>query len=146
MSAMMLDKLVFSSCRWRGFLWQALVSGKREGHTHFEIMQSPNKRKRTFLYIHISCLPRLFHKVPRHKFCWCCNHSGLFQTIVLKSTIFWNITLCSLLKVNRRFWVSYRLHIQGRINKARHKRPWRWTWYVPAKWLLTFNGLHGVVS
>jgi hypothetical protein len=39
----------------------------------------------------------------------------------MKSTIFWYITLCSPLKVNRRFGGTYRLHHQGRIRRARYQ-------------------------
>jgi hypothetical protein len=34
--------------------------------------------------------------------------------VVMKSTVFWDITMCSPLKVNRRFGGTYRLHLQGR--------------------------------
>jgi hypothetical protein len=34
--------------------------------------------------------------------------------VVMKRTIFWDITPCSLLKVSRRFGGPYRLHLQGR--------------------------------
>jgi hypothetical protein len=41
---------------------------------------------------------------------------------VTKSTIFWDITPCSPLSVNRRFGGTYRLHIQGRrISRARYQ-------------------------
>jgi hypothetical protein len=43
--------------------------------------------------------------------------------VVMKSTIFWDITPCSLLKVNRRFGATYRFHLQGRrISRARNQR------------------------
>jgi hypothetical protein len=38
------------------------------------------------------------------------------------STIFWDIMPCSLLKVNRRFGGTYRLHLQDWINRARYQR------------------------
>jgi hypothetical protein len=76
----------------------------------------------------------------------------------MKSTIFWDITLCSPLNVNRRFGGTYRLHLQGRrISWARNQqssachllsywfltrlilRPWRWRRYIPPKRRLTFN-------
>jgi hypothetical protein len=68
-------------------------------------------------------------------------HSGIFSqtstihvgfevltAVVIKSTIFWDITLCIPLKVNRRFGATYRLHVQGqRISRAaRHQRESRW--------------------
>jgi xanthosine utilization system XapX-like protein len=92
----------------------------------------------------------------------------------LKSIIFWDITSCRLLKDNRRFRRTYRLHLQGRrIIRARKlsESMWqlpsqallatcfhagfllgiilrlcRWRRYVPPKLRWNFNGLHGVVS
>jgi hypothetical protein len=43
-----------------------------------------------------------------------------------KSTIFWNITPCSPLKLTRRFGVTYRVHIQGRRINQRESR-WQFT-------------------
>jgi hypothetical protein len=40
----------------------------------------------------------------------------------MKSTVFWDITSCSPLKVNRRFGGTYRLDLQGRISRARYQR------------------------
>jgi hypothetical protein len=37
----------------------------------------------------------------------------ILTSVVVKSSIFWDITPCSPLKVNRRFGGTYRLHIQG---------------------------------
>jgi hypothetical protein len=43
--------------------------------------------------------------------------------VVMKSSIFWDITPCRLLKVNGRFGGTCRLHLQGRrISKARNQR------------------------
>jgi hypothetical protein len=51
----------------------------------------------------------------------------VITAVVMKSTIFWDITPCSLLKVNRRFGGTYRLYIQGRrISRARNQRESRW--------------------
>jgi hypothetical protein len=45
----------------------------------------------------------------------------------LKSIIFWDITPCSPLKVNRRFRGMYRLHLQGQgISQARNQHKSRW--------------------
>jgi hypothetical protein len=53
-----------------------------------------------------------------------------------KSSIFWDITPCGSLKINRRFG-----------GKCRHLlRPWRWRRHFPPKCRLTFNWLHGVIS
>jgi hypothetical protein len=46
---------------------------------------------------------------------------GSMDWINLKSTVFWDITPCSPLRVNRRFGGTYRLHLQGRKNKFRKK-------------------------
>jgi hypothetical protein len=84
------------------------------------------------------------------------------QTNNTKSSVFWNIKLCSPVKINRRFGRTYRLHLQRRItsqasnqHKARKKqstfldyltfRPWRLTRYSPPIHRLTFNRLHGVM-
>jgi hypothetical protein len=77
--------------------------------------------------------------------------------VVLKSTIFWNITPCNTLSVNRRFGGTCRLHLQGgKISQARNQRacyllsrwflarhilrPWRWMRHTPPKRRLTANG------
>jgi hypothetical protein len=51
----------------------------------------------------------------------------LIHVIIKTSTIFWDITPCSPLNVNRRFGGTYRLHLQGRrISKATNQRECRW--------------------
>jgi hypothetical protein len=61
--------------------------------------------------------------------------------VVMKSFIFWHITPCSPLKVNRRFGGTYHPHLQSRrISRAENQRESRW------QADLTFNGLHGVIS
>jgi hypothetical protein len=77
----------------------------------------------------------------------------------MNNSIFWDMTLCSPLKVNRRFGGAFRLNLQClRISQARNQReagskhslallrPWRWERHVPLKRRLFFNGLHGVIS
>jgi hypothetical protein len=64
----------------------------------------------------------------------------------MKSAIFWDITPCGPLRVNRRFGGTYR-HLLSHWFLARLiSRPWRWRRYVPKKRRLTLNGLHGVIS
>jgi hypothetical protein len=42
--------------------------------------------------------------------------------VIIKSSIFWDVTSCSPLKVNRRFGVKCRLHLQDRIvSQARNR-------------------------
>jgi hypothetical protein len=74
----------------------------------------------------------------------------------MKSSIFWDITPCSLLKVTRLVWRTCCLHLYGwRVRCARNQHEavnkhtlehGRWSWQVPPKRRLTFNGLHGVIS
>jgi hypothetical protein len=45
----------------------------------------------------------------------------VLTVVVMKSTIFWDITPVSPLSVNRRFEGTYRLHLQGRKNKFSKK-------------------------
>jgi hypothetical protein len=92
----------------------------------------------------------------------------VLTAVVTKSTIFWDITPCSSLTVNRRFEGTHRLHLHGwKISREKNQResrwlclapaftlvsfwlifrPWRWRRYVPPRCQLTFNGLHGVIS
>jgi hypothetical protein len=80
-------------------------------------------------YLHPSCisspsLPLRLHY--SNSFSLYCSYSyvgfDVLTAVVMKSTIFRDITPCSPLSVNRRFGGTYRLHLQG--------RPW----------------LHGVIS
>jgi hypothetical protein len=38
----------------------------------------------------------------------------VFTAVIMKTIIFWDVTPCSLLRCNRRFGGTYRLHLQGR--------------------------------
>jgi hypothetical protein len=52
---------------------------------------------------------------------------GVFTAVVMKSIIFWDMTPCSSLSFNRRFGVTYRLHLQGRRNKfSKNQQASRW--------------------
>jgi hypothetical protein len=51
----------------------------------------------------------------------------VLTAVVIKSTIFWDITPCSLLKHNRHFGETYLLDLQGRrISRVRDQRYSRW--------------------
>jgi hypothetical protein len=102
---------------------------------------------------------------------FCCIRIGPSNYLMsMKRTIFWSITPCSPLKMNRRFGGTYRLHLQvRRISRARNqresswqvtsacnlislwflarliRRPRRWRRYDTSKRWLTFDGLHGVI-
>jgi hypothetical protein len=54
----------------------------------------------------------------------------------VRSSIFWDITLCSLLKVKVASWLLAWLILGS----------WRWRQHVCPKCQLTFNGLHGIIS
>jgi hypothetical protein len=82
----------------------------------------------------------------------------VLTAVVMKSTIFWDITLFSPLEVNLRFGrtppssgsknkPSSTCHLLSRWFLARIiVRPWRRRRYVPPKRRLTPNGLHGIIS
>jgi hypothetical protein len=70
----------------------------------------------------------------------------VITAVVMRSTIFRNITSCSLLKVNRRFGETYRLYLQGRRGcQARHQRESRWqaTWPIEG---YQQDGRHGELN
>jgi hypothetical protein len=65
---------------------------------------------------------------------------GMYIKSCVKSCIFWEITPCSPLKVNRRFGGICRRHLQGRsMSQARNR-------HGTGACRLIFNGLHGVIS
>jgi hypothetical protein len=39
----------------------------------------------------------------------------VLTVVIMKSSIFWDVTVCSRVKVNRRFRGTYRLYFQGRM-------------------------------
>jgi hypothetical protein len=61
----------------------------------------------------------------------------VFTEVVIKIIIFWDITPCIPLNVDRRFGGTYRLHLQGRSNEFSNKR---------ASKQVALNGLDGVMS
>jgi hypothetical protein len=77
----------------------------------------------------------------------------VLTAVVMKSTISWDITPCSPLRVNRRFRGTYRLPWISACHLLSHwflgwliLWPWRWRRYVPLKRRLTFNSLHSIIS
>jgi hypothetical protein len=56
-----------------------------------------------------------------------CVGFEVLTAVAMKSTIFWDITPCSPLKVNRRFGGTYRHHLQDLIiSRGRNQRESRW--------------------
>jgi hypothetical protein len=89
------------------------------------------------------------------------EHVGfeVLTAVVIKSSVFWDMTQCSPLKVDRRFRGTCPLHRQcwrvsqreisvkqATIFASLTLQPWRWRWQFTPKRRLTFNGLHGVIS
>jgi hypothetical protein len=55
-----------------------------------------------------------------------CTYRVKNEIYILKSSIYWDITLCSPLKVSRRFRGTYRSLLQGRMSRARYEHESRW--------------------
>jgi hypothetical protein len=55
---------------------------------------------------------------------WIYVRFEILTAVVVKSSVFWDVTLCSSLKVNRRFGVTYYHHIQSR-NKIQLVSRWQ---------------------
>jgi hypothetical protein len=91
--------------------------------------------------------------------------SEVLRAVAMKSSVLWDIKLCSPLKVRRRFGETCHLHLQGKKKSKQGNsmkqvggicflptscwfllRPCRLRWHVPSKRHLTFNGLHSVIS
>jgi hypothetical protein len=69
----------------------------------------------------------------------------VLTAVIMKSTILWDVTVCSLLIVD--VSESSACHLLSRWFLAHLIFPhWRWRRYVPPKRWLTFNGLHSVIS
>jgi hypothetical protein len=77
------------------------------------------------------------------------------EILFLKSFTFWSLMPYSPLKFNRGFGRTHRLHLHGRMSRARYRRendlPPAFTLvpcsaYSSTKMEATFNGLHGVIS
>jgi hypothetical protein len=101
--------------------------------------------------------------VPVYQTVRCHVGSEVLTAVVMNSSLLWDITPCSPLKVNQRFEGTCRLHLQGpRISRTRNQRgsnllsrwfiarfilrPWKWRRRVSPKRRFTFNGLHGILS
>jgi hypothetical protein len=83
----------------------------------------------------------------------------VLTAVVIKSSIFWDITTCSLLEANLLFGRTYGLHLQDSISRTRYLSisacsrvgiwsacTWRWRQYIPSKLKLTLSKLHSVTS
>jgi hypothetical protein len=62
---------------------------------------------------------------PTYRYCGQIFHWRSFEIPInspyMKSINFWDITPCRPLSVNRHFWGTYRIHLQGRINNFSKK-------------------------
>jgi hypothetical protein len=58
--------------------------------------------------------------------------------MLTESTVSWDITACSLLKVNRRFGGTLCIHLQGRISREWYQLVSRWLDLPPALTLVSF--------
>jgi hypothetical protein len=68
----------------------------------------------------------------------------VLTAVVMKSSVLWDIKLCSPLKVYQRFKGTCHLSLQGRrISQARNQHE---AGSKQGEALLTFNGLHSVIS
>jgi hypothetical protein len=59
--------------------------------------------------------------ILRHMFGFHVSSVGIkaFTAVAMKSSVLWNITLCSPVEVNTRFDATYRFHLQGfRVSRA----------------------------
>jgi hypothetical protein len=83
-----------------------LIKTKSKGPSQFsqniDTWLCPNKHHGALENLTV---PHLFKKLSFYE---------IRRFITLKSIIFWDITPCSPLSANRRFWGTYRLHLQGR--------------------------------
>jgi hypothetical protein len=78
----------------------------------------------------------------------------VLRAMVMKSSIFWDITPCSSLKVNLCFGGKFRLHLQGRgISQAGFTLLATYftlvsclAYFFDPKSRLAFNGLHDIIS
>jgi hypothetical protein len=77
----------------------------------------------------------------------------ILTAVVMTSPVFWNITLCSPVKVNRHFRGTCRLLFQLCLLAISRWflawliiRPWRWKRHVPPKLRLAFNGCMALYS
>jgi hypothetical protein len=104
-------------------LYDLVSTGKSEAGYNISSYNSQWNEENKSLYI--SCVPFLCRKVVNKN-----PITGIYMKSLnekvrcrLKSTIFWDITPCSLLKVNPCFRGTCRLHLQGRkIKRARNQR------------------------
>jgi hypothetical protein len=74
-----------------------------------------------YTYIHEQCVRKRIYQKQKNKTKKPLNSYivgfQVFTAVVMKSIIFWDITRCSPLSLNRRFGGTYRLHLQRRRNK-----------------------------
>jgi hypothetical protein len=51
-----------------------------------------------------------------------CDHLEVLKAVIMKSTVFWDVTLCSWAEIEQRFGGTTCLHLQGgKVNQARNQ-------------------------
>jgi hypothetical protein len=73
--------------------------------------------------------PALVHTEINLRLEWSAEKFGGSEILigpVIESTIFWDITPCSPVKISQRFGGTYRLHLRGRRSRGRYQRESRW--------------------
>jgi hypothetical protein len=73
------------------------------------------------------------------------DETHIRRGIFLKASVF-EITRCSLLKINLRFGGICSLHLKGQWIKQTRNWQEAGSKHLPSKLRLTFNGLHGVIT
>jgi hypothetical protein len=91
-----------------------------------------NKNLLKYLTFSSTDIIHLLQNLHRSQYTYTLRNHGIYlgfevlTMVVMKSTVFWDITPCGPLKFNRRFRGTCRLHFQGRISQARYQHESRW--------------------
>jgi hypothetical protein len=84
------------------------------------------------------CLQKFLNLISvRHAYLWIYK---VITSTILKSSVFWDIMSCSLLKINQCFGGTCCLRLQGRRIR------WTRNQHVPPKYWLSISGLHRIIS
>jgi hypothetical protein len=76
----------------------------------------------------------------------------VLPAVVMKSSVFWDITLCNLLKIISRFGGTFCIHLQSLLPApflflaGLILQLWRWRRHVSPKRPMVLNGIHSIIS